>query len=97
MWLNRMNKKLVKEFLKNAKALLRKDDGEIHISHKEGDPYDKWKLVEKAEKIGLVLHETVPFCRADYPGYDNKRAHGANADDPFRLGDCSTYKFKLST
>lgn len=92
-----MNKTLVKEFLRNAKALLRKDDGEIHISHKEGDPYDRWNLVKKAEKIGLHLHEIVPFCKDDYPGYQNKRAHGSNADAPFHLGDSSTYKFTLST
>ncbi|GMN36697.1 hypothetical protein TIFTF001_006219 [Ficus carica] len=92
-----MNKTLVKEFLKNAKALLRKDDGEIHITHKEGDPYNKWNLEKKAEKIGLSLNEIVPFRKGDYPGYDNKRAQGCNADAPFHLGDCSTYKFRPST
>ena len=85
----------MKNFLKNGKVLLRKEGGEIHISHKEGDPYNKWDLVKKAEKIGLVLHETVPFCKDDYPGYHNKRAHGSRSDAPFPLGDCSTYKFKL--
>ncbi|PON90329.1 hypothetical protein TorRG33x02_139790 [Trema orientale] len=92
-----MNKTLVKEFLKNAKALLRKEDGEIHISHKEGDPYDRWNLVKKAEKIGLLLHEIVPFRKDDYPGYENKRAHGSNADAPFPLGDSSTYIFRVSS
>lgn len=87
---------LVKGFLKNAKLLLRKQGGEIHVSHKKGDPYDKWNLVKKAEKIGLVLHEVVPFRRNDYPGYCNKRAHGSLSDDPFPLGNCSTYKFRLS-
>ncbi|KAF3451911.1 hypothetical protein FNV43_RR08007 [Rhamnella rubrinervis] len=90
------NKRLVKSFLKNAKVLLRKEGGEIHISHKEGDPYNKWDLVKKAEKIGLVLHETVPFRMDDYPGYRNKRAQGSLSDAPFHLGVCSTYKFKLS-
>ncbi|XP_062088028.1 heavy metal-associated isoprenylated plant protein 41 [Humulus lupulus] len=89
-----MNKTLVKEFMKNAKALLRKEDGEIHISHKEGDPYDKWNLVEKAQKIGLHLHDTVPFCKNDYPGYQNKRAYGSSADAPFHLGEANTYKFR---
>lgn len=87
----------MKEFLKNAKALLRKEDGEIHISHKEGEPYDQWNLKKKAEKIGLLLHDIVPFCKDDYPGYHNKRAHGGNADAPFHLGESSTYKFRLST
>lgn len=91
-----MNKTLVKEFLKNAKELLKKEDGEIHITHKEGEPYNKWNLEKKAKKIGLFLHEIVRFRKDDYPGYDNKRAHGGNADAPFHLGQCSTYKFRPS-
>ncbi|KAK1575551.1 hypothetical protein Q3G72_006468 [Acer saccharum] len=91
LWLN---KGLVKGFLKNAKVMLKEGKGEIHVSHKEGDPYDKWELVNKAEKIGLIIHQVVPFCKQDYPGYHNKRAQGNNSDAPFPLGDCSTYKFR---
>ena len=76
---------------------LRREGGEIHVTHKEGDPYNQWDLVKKAEKRGLVLHEAVPFYKNDYPGYDNKRAHGKLSDDPFPLGNCRTYKFKLKT
>lgn len=74
--------------------MLLKEGGEIHISHKNGEPYDKWDLVKKAKKIGLALHESVPFCKDKYPGYGNKRAHGKFSDAPFLLGDCTTYKFK---
>lgn len=93
----RLNKRLVKGFLRNAKTLLKEEKGEIHISHKDGDPYNKWDLVKKAEKIGLVLQESVPFCKRDYPGYQNKRAHGSCADDPFPLGNCTTFKFRLKS
>ncbi|KAG6770943.1 hypothetical protein D5086_011826 [Populus alba] len=89
-----LNKSLIKGYLSNAKVLLKQDKGEIHVTHKEGDPYDKWDLVKKAEKIGLGLHEIVPFSRGDYPGYENKRAHGSQSDAPFPLGNSSTYKFK---
>jgi len=89
----KLNKRLVKGFLRNAKVLLRKEEGEIHVSHKDGEPYDKWDLVRKAEKMGLVLKESVPFCKEKYPGYYNKRAHGNFSDAPFRLGDCTTFKF----
>ncbi|KAJ0081670.1 hypothetical protein Patl1_09650 [Pistacia atlantica] len=92
-----LNKGLVKEFLRNAKLLLKEGKGEIHVSHKEGDPYNKWELVKKAEKIGLILHEAVPFCKEDYPGYTNKRAQGNQSDASFRLGDCRTYKFRPLT
>uniref|UniRef100_A0A5B7ANX3 25S rRNA (uridine-N(3))-methyltransferase BMT5-like domain-containing protein n=2 Tax=Davidia involucrata TaxID=16924 RepID=A0A5B7ANX3_DAVIN len=94
----KMNKQLVKGFLKNAKVLLREEqeEGEIHVTHKDGDPYDKWDLVKKAEKIGLVLHESVPFYKNKYPAYHNKRAHGCFSDAPFRLGDSTTFKFRLA-
>jgi 25S rRNA (uracil2634-N3)-methyltransferase len=91
----KLNKQLIKGFLRNAKMLL-KEGGEIHISHKDGEPYDKWDLVKKAKKISLALHESVPFCKDKYPGYGNKRAHGRFSDAPFLLGDCTTYKFKLA-
>ncbi|OIV91877.1 hypothetical protein TanjilG_17869 [Lupinus angustifolius] len=91
----RLNKRLVKGFLSNAKVVLRKEGGEIHITHKEGDPYNKWDLVKKAEKRGLVLVQVVPFFKDDYPGYDNKRAHGKLSDATFIIGESSTYKFKL--
>ncbi|XP_019426393.1 PREDICTED: uncharacterized protein At4g26485-like [Lupinus angustifolius] len=90
-----LNKRLVKGFLSNAKVVLRKEGGEIHITHKEGDPYNKWDLVKKAEKRGLVLVQVVPFFKDDYPGYDNKRAHGKLSDATFIIGESSTYKFKL--
>ena len=92
-----LNKGLVKGFLKNAKVMLKEEKGEIHVTHKEGDPYNKWELVKKAEKLGLIMHEVVPFCKQDYPGYQNKRAQGNNSDAAFRLGDCSTYKFRPRT
>ncbi|GFZ03366.1 ATP-binding protein, putative [Actinidia rufa] len=92
----RLNKQLVKGFLMNGKALLRKEEGEIHVTNKDGDPYDKWDLVKKAKKIGLALHESIPFCKDKYPGYGNKRAHGNYSDAPFRLGDCTTFKFRLA-
>ena len=96
MGIYRLNKQLVKGFLKNAKVLLRKEGGEIHVTHKDGDPYNRWDLVKKAEKIGLVLHESIPFCKNKYPGYGNKRADGSFSDAPFRLGDCTTFKFRIT-
>ncbi|XP_027339291.1 uncharacterized protein At4g26485-like [Abrus precatorius] len=92
-----LNKRLLKGFLANAKVLVKKEGGEIHVTHKEGDPYNKWDLVKKAEKRGLVLQQVVPFFKDDYPGYDNKRAHGKSSDASFPIGESNTYKFKLQT
>ncbi|XP_027933262.1 uncharacterized protein At4g26485-like [Vigna unguiculata] len=92
-----LNKKLLKGFLANAKALLKKDGGEIHVTQKEGDPYNKWDLVKKAENKGLVLLQVEPFLKDEYDGYDNKRADGKSSDASFPVGEASTYKFKLQT
>lgn len=32
----------------------------------------------------------------DYPGYSNKRGEGDRCDQPFPLGECSTFKFRSS-
>lgn len=88
----RSNKRLLKGFFKNAKVLLQ-DNGEIHVTHKIGEVYDKWNMVKKAEKNGLIQKGRVPFSKADYPGYCNKRAHGRYPDDEFYIGACSTFIF----
>ncbi|XP_076918204.1 uncharacterized protein At4g26485-like [Bidens hawaiensis] len=92
----KMNKELVKGFLKNAKMLLKKENGEIHVSHKIGEPYDKWDLVNKAKKIDLVVCEKTRFYKNIYRGYEPKRAHGAYADPTFNLGESVTFKFRVS-
>ncbi|XXG63748.1 hypothetical protein AAC387_Pa05g1861 [Persea americana] len=86
------NKRLLKGFFKNAKVILQ-DNGEIHVTHKIGGIYDKWNVVKKAEKNGLIQKGRVPFSKADYPGYCNKRAHGRLPDDEFYIGACSTFIF----
>ncbi|XP_076944858.1 uncharacterized protein At4g26485-like [Bidens hawaiensis] len=92
----KMNKELVKGFLKNAKMLLKKENGEIHVSHKIGEPYDKWDLVNKAKKIDLVVCDKTRFYKNMYRGYEPKRAHGAYADSTFNLGESVTFKFRVS-
>ncbi|KAI3765379.1 hypothetical protein L2E82_15412 [Cichorium intybus] len=91
-----LNKELVKGFMRNAKVLLKKENGEIHVTHKLGEPYDKWDLVKEAKKIGLVNHNTKPFFKDRYPGYAQKRAHGSSPDEPFNLGGSSTFMFRPS-
>lgn len=90
--LHRSNKRLLKGFFKNAKVILQ-DNGEIHVTHKIGGIYDKWNVVKKAEKNGLIQKGRVPFSKADYPGYCNKRAHGWFPDGEFHIGACSTFIF----
>jgi 25S rRNA (uracil2634-N3)-methyltransferase len=68
-------------------------DGEIHITHKNNNPFSKWEIVKLADKSGLVFVEKVPFNISDYPGYVNKRESEENRDGTFPIGDSSTFKF----
>eukprot|EP01018_Ginkgo_biloba_P025483 Gb_17756 [translate_table: standard] len=86
------HRRLLKMFFKNAKTML-SGIGEIHVTHKEKSPYNRWKLEEQAQKCGLVLKESVTFDLADYPGYINRRGDGLDIGNTFFLGSCKTYKF----
>lgn len=85
---------LLKMFFKNAKTMV-SEIGEIHVTHKEGDPYNKWELVKQAEECGLLLKESVNFRIEHYPGYVNRRGAPPKAGETFFLGECRTYKFVL--
>jgi 25S rRNA (uracil2634-N3)-methyltransferase len=84
----------VKDFFRSASLLVR-PDGEVHVSHKTKNPYRKWNLEELASEFALFLVEQVDFRIQDYPGYNNKRGDGLQCDQPFLLGKCSTFKFKI--
>ncbi|KAJ6800510.1 heavy metal-associated isoprenylated plant protein 41-like [Iris pallida] len=94
MRLINLHRQVVNGFFKNAVHMLR-PYAEVHISHKMGDPFHKWNLEELASKNSLVLIERTCFKIEEYPGYNNKRGDGARSDEPFPLGECSTYKFRI--
>ncbi|KAI3456765.1 hypothetical protein Pfo_013428 [Paulownia fortunei] len=89
-----MHRNLVRGFLSNASSLLWLD-GEIHVSHKITAPFDRWGIVDLASECSLLFIGQDDFRIEDYPGYKNKRGSGYRSDDPFPLGKCSTFKFKL--
>jgi 25S rRNA (uracil2634-N3)-methyltransferase len=82
----------VKGFFGNAWELLQ-PDGEIHISHKTGYPYDAWDIEQLAWESSLTLIGKVSFQKRDYPGYNQKRGDGAYPNRGFPIGDCYTFKF----
>ncbi|KAM7250694.1 hypothetical protein ACFE04_022577 [Oxalis oulophora] len=90
------HKEVVNGFFKNARYMLR-PDGEVHVNHKTGYPYYLWDIKGLARENSLVLTECIAFNIDHYPGYVNKRGSGLNCDDTFWLGECSTFKFKLSS
>ncbi|GLU23991.1 hypothetical protein SLE2022_399640 [Rubroshorea leprosula] len=89
----RLHQYLVRGFLRNAKKML-EEDGEAHITHKTGYPYDEWGIENIAEEVGLFLKSQVPFHKDKYPGYVNKRGDGTRCNETFPVGRCSTFKFK---
>ncbi|KAK3007291.1 hypothetical protein RJ639_015750 [Escallonia herrerae] len=92
----RMHRSLVHGFFRNASGMLRAY-GEIHVNHKTTAPFFHWNIEELAYWNCLILIERVGFRKEDYPGYKNKRGSGSKCDDPFHLGECSTFKFRFST
>ncbi|XP_019099543.1 PREDICTED: uncharacterized protein LOC104778445 isoform X2 [Camelina sativa] len=91
----RKHRELVFGFFHGASRLLR-DNGEVHVSHKNKPPFCNWNLEELASRCFLVLIQRVAFEKSSYPGYENKRGDGTRCDKPFLLGECSTFKFKFS-
>ncbi|TVU09954.1 hypothetical protein EJB05_43453, partial [Eragrostis curvula] len=89
-----LHKKLVSSFFNNAFHMLHRY-GEIHVSHKMGQPYDRWELEHLAAEASLIMFEKVCFQKEDYPGYDQKRGSGPRCDQPFVLGPCYTFKFQI--
>ncbi|KAK8914318.1 hypothetical protein KSP39_PZI023939 [Platanthera zijinensis] len=89
-----LHRQLVLGFFRAAANMI-KPHGEIHVSHKTGEPYDKWELEELAAKCSLRLIECSQFRSSDYPGYANKRGAGKSPDLAFHLGSCCTFKFKF--
>ncbi|OIW09525.1 hypothetical protein TanjilG_13749 [Lupinus angustifolius] len=87
-----MHKNLVLGFFQNASCLLQ-FNGEVHVNHKTNAPFSHWNLEELAIQSFLTLVECAEFRKEDYPGYNNKRGDGNRCDEPFPLGECSTFKF----
>ncbi|XP_052177498.1 uncharacterized protein At4g26485-like [Diospyros lotus] len=88
----KLHSSVVKGFLKNAYEMLR-ESGQVHITLKTSHPYNKWKIEDLAEDVGLNLAEKVEFSIYQYPGYRNKRGHGSRSDRNFPVRECSTFKF----
>ncbi|KAK4484725.1 hypothetical protein RD792_007317 [Penstemon davidsonii] len=89
-----MHRDLVCGFFLNARSMLWVD-GEIHISHKITPPFSSWRIEDLAVNCSLFLVECADFQIQDYPRYNNKRGSGSRCDEPFPLGECRTFKFKL--
>ncbi|KAF7059369.1 hypothetical protein CFC21_066281 [Triticum aestivum] len=84
---------LVQRFFRNASKMLR-PLGEIHVSHKTGQPYNRWEIEGLALEFSLLKSEMVAFRKEDYPGYNQKRGDGDRCDEEFPLRNGCTFKFQ---
>ncbi|KAL9455186.1 hypothetical protein AB3S75_010572 [Citrus x aurantiifolia] len=87
-----MHRSLVRDFFRNSSGMLR-DGGEVHVSHKTTVPFSNWNIKELAIGSSLSLIWCSEFKIEDYPTYNNKRGDGPRCDEPFPLGECSTFIF----
>jgi 25S rRNA (uracil2634-N3)-methyltransferase len=79
----------VRSFLHNASHLIR-PNGEIHVTHEAGFPYDKWDIEKLALESSLIMVEKVSFRTEDYPGYNQKK--GDRCRFKFCIGDSKKLK-----
>lgn len=70
--LNRRNQNLVRGFFRCAVQML-EIGGEIHVTHKDYQPYDKWKINELTRDEKLKELAKLEFNPDDYPGYKIKK------------------------
>ncbi|XP_077237676.1 uncharacterized protein At4g26485-like [Tasmannia lanceolata] len=91
----KMHKELVMGFFKSAVEML-SQGGEVHLSHRNDYPYNRWKVEKLAKRVGLHLIERAEFFKSDYIGYHNKRGGGIKSNRTFPLKDLFTFTFKFS-
>ncbi|KAL7130720.1 hypothetical protein ABFS83_13G152700 [Erythranthe nasuta] len=90
-----LHKEVVRGFLRNGREMLTRR-GEIHVTHKIGEPFSQWGIEELGREVGLVLTEKAAFSVSDYPGYENKRGgegSSCRSSDTFPAGLSRTFKF----
>ncbi|KAJ9551611.1 hypothetical protein OSB04_015656 [Centaurea solstitialis] len=71
------------------------EGGEVHIRHRDDEPYSTWNVVLLAAEAGLKLKEKVPFKKTQFPGYHNKRGGDIDTNKTFPIGFSCTSKFVL--
>ncbi|KAI3702701.1 hypothetical protein L6452_28451 [Arctium lappa] len=89
-----MHKDLVRAYFVGASKMLN-EGGEVHIRHRDDDPYHTWNVVLLATEAGLKLKEKLPFQKTQFPGYHNKRGGNIDTNKTFPIGFSCTSKFVL--
>ncbi|CAN1853662.1 Uncharacterized protein At4g26485 [Linum perenne] len=85
------HQKLLRQFFKNAKKMIKEDGGEVHVRHKTNGFHKNWDLESLGSDAGLKMLAKVKFKLKDYPGYNTK--YGFGGDKNFDCQPSCTYKF----
>ncbi|XP_042009747.1 uncharacterized protein LOC121758405 isoform X2 [Salvia splendens] len=78
----------------HAGFCLREDNPDM-LRHKSNATFDRWKIEDLGLECSLVCIAQDEFRIEEFPGYNNKRGSSSRADEPFPLGPCKTYRFRL--
>ncbi|KAF3445306.1 hypothetical protein FNV43_RR15001 [Rhamnella rubrinervis] len=89
-----LHRELLEAFFRSARKML-SHGGEVHVTHRDDEPYKQWHVEKLALMAGLCLKEKVEFSRSDYPGYINKRGGLIKGNVTFPIRNCFTFKFCL--
>lgn len=90
----KMHKDLVRAYFRSASKMLN-EGGEVHIRHRDDEPYNTWNVVLLAGKAGLKLKKKLQFQKTQFPGYHNKRGGDINTNKTFPIAFSCTFKFVL--
>ncbi|KAI9209919.1 uncharacterized protein BJ171DRAFT_418261 [Polychytrium aggregatum] len=87
-------------FLKSRTTYQDPVDGEIHVTLKEGEPYESWRIKKLAQMTGLLKCATsFEFVPQIYPGYAHRRTIGfqegisKDHNEELQLKRCRTFVF----
>lgn len=77
----RANQELLLGFMQSASRLLASGSnggigGQLHITLKQGEPYDSWKVKALARRVGLQCMQSFAFYPHLYDGYAHRRTLG---------------------
>jgi Domain of unknown function (DUF2431) len=66
-----MSRNLLRDFFKSARSYIKAapDGGEVHLTLKDGPPYNGWEVKEMAALSNMLLIKTLIFDSDKFPGY----------------------------
>jgi 25S rRNA (uracil2634-N3)-methyltransferase len=66
-----MSRNLLRDFFKSARSYIKAapEGGEVHLTLKDGPPYNGWDVKDMAALSNMLLIKTLIFDTDKFPGY----------------------------